>query len=47
MKTINNKCGGKSSGCCADIVLPYGETPHSVSDITIAQEQAKDKQVSK
>ena len=29
---ITNKCGGKSSGCCADIILPHGTTPIRVSD---------------
>lgn len=31
-KEITNKCGGKSSGCCADIILPHGTTPIRVSD---------------
>jgi hypothetical protein len=31
---ITNKCGGKSSGCCADIILPHGTAtvPVRVSD---------------
>lgn len=29
---ITNKCGGKSSGCCADIILPHGTAPIRVSD---------------
>jgi len=28
-KTIVQKCGGKSSGCCADIVLPYGQADNA------------------
>jgi hypothetical protein len=39
-KTIKNKCGGKSSGCCADITLPYGITPERVADNTAAQVQS-------
>lgn len=26
---ITNKCGGKSSGCCADIILPYGQADNA------------------
>lgn len=29
---ITNKCGGKSSGCCAEIILPHGTAPVRVSD---------------
>jgi hypothetical protein len=32
VKIIIQKCGGKSSGCCADIILPHGTTPIRVSD---------------
>jgi len=37
---MKNKCGGKSSGCCADIILPYGIAPERNSDGSIAQNQA-------
>jgi len=29
---ITNKCGGKSSGCCAEIILPHGTAAVRVSD---------------
>jgi len=32
MKTINNKCGGKKSGCCVEFELPYGLAPKHVTD---------------
>lgn len=34
------KCGGKSSGCCADITLPYGVSPNKISDKSKEQGQA-------
>lgn len=39
-KTIKSKCGGKSSGCCADIILPYG-SPKQVTDNLVGQRQSK------
>jgi len=39
-KTIKNKCGGKSSGCCADITLPYGIAPERTSDNSAIQGQS-------
>ncbi len=40
MKKVFNKCGGKSSGCCADITLPYGLAPKRVTDNSASQGQA-------
>lgn len=37
---IENKCGGKSSGCCVELELPYGTTPIKVSDNNPGQSQA-------
>ena len=39
-KTIKNKCGGKSSGCCAYITLPYGIAPERTADNSVIQVQS-------
>ena len=39
-KTIKNNCGGKSSGCCADITLPYGIAPERTADNSVIQVQS-------
>lgn len=46
MKTITqpiNKCGGKKSGCVADIILPYGVAPKRVTDNAASQSEASEK----
>lgn len=37
---ISNKCGGKSSGCCVELELPYGIAPNKISDNTTQPGQA-------
>lgn len=32
MKTINNRCGKKTSGCAVEYELPYGLAPKRISD---------------